>query len=234
MTRDELHIAFKIEMDKNAQSIAYGGCPAFLPEEVDYWLNKGYYDVITTKFTGQTATQTAFEGSVKRISDLERLVATDKNISVTLQDNTNCVKLDNLLNRDDSHTGRLFFIQAILHWNKDGEDYNSVVDLIDHETAKKYIKTYDNIPWIDKPVAVIESNSLLIYIDPIEMTGVFTVDITYVKHPTLINNLPSGTGLTEVPEPVQNEIVNRAVQLALDNIESQRIQVKSQLNSSVD
>lgn len=234
MTRDELHIAFKIEMDKNAQSIAYGGCPAFLPEEVDYWLNKGYYDVITTKFTGQTTTQTAFEGSVKRISDLERLVVTDKNISVTLQDNTNCVKLDNLLNRDDSHTGRLFFIQAVLHWNKNDKDYNSVVDLIDHETAKKYIKTYDNIPWIDKPVAIIESNNLLIYVDPIEMTGTFTIDITYVKHPTLINNLPSDTGLTEVPEPVQNEIVNRAVQLALDNIESQRIQIKSQLNSSVD
>lgn len=234
MTRDELHIAFKIEMDKNAQNTAYGGCPAFLPEEVDYWLNKGYYDVITTKFTGQTATQTAFEGSVKRISDLERLVNTDKDISVTLEDNTNCVKLSNLLSRDDSHTGRLFFIQAILHWTKDGENYSSVVDLVSHEISKKYIKTYDNIPWIDKPVATIENNTLLIYVDPIEMTGVFTVDITYVKHPTLINNLPSDTGLTEVPEPVQNEIVNRAVQLALDNIESQRIQTKSQLNLNVD
>lgn len=234
MTRDELHIAFKIEMDKNAQSIAYGGCPAFLPEEVDYWLNKGYYDVITTKFTGQTTTETAFEGSVKRISDLERLVATDKNISVTLQDNTNCVKLDNLLNRDDSHTGRLFFIQAILHWSKDGKNYSSIVDLIDHETSKRYVMTYNNNPWIDKPVATIENNSLLIYVDPIEMTGTFTIDITYVKHPTLINNLPSDTGLTEVPEPVQNEIVNKAVQLALDNIESQRIQTKSQLNTLID
>lgn len=234
MTRDELHIAFKIEMDKNAQSTAYGGCPAFLPEEVDYWLNKGYYDVITTKFTGQTATQTAFEGSVKRISDLERLVATDKDITVQTISDTNCITVSNLLNRNEQNTGRLFFIQAVLHWNKDGESYSSVVDLIDHETSKRYIMTYDNIPWIDKPVATIENNSLLIYVDPIEMTGTFTIDITYVKHPTLIDNLPSDTGLTEVPEPVQNEIVNRAVQLALDNIESQRIQVKSQLNLNVD
>lgn len=234
MTRDELHIAFKIEMDKNAQSTAYGGCPAFLPEEVDYWLNKGYYDVITTKFTGQTTTKTAFEGSVKRISDLERLVATDKDISVQITPNTNCITVSNLLNRSETNTGRLFFIQAILHWNKDGEDYSSVVDLIDHETSKKYVLTYNNNPWVDRPVAIIENNSLLIYVDPIEMTGTFTIDITYVKHPTLIDNLPSDTGLTEVPEPVQNEIVNRAVQLALDNIESQRIQVKSQLNLNVD
>lgn len=234
MTRDELHIAFKIEMDKNAQSIAYGGCPAFLPEEVDYWLNKGYYDVITTKFTGQTATQTAFEGSVKRISDLERLVATDKDISVQITPNTNCITVSNLLNRSETNTGRLFFIQAILHWNKNEEDYSSIVDLIDHETAKRYVLTYNNNPWVDRPVAIIENNSLLIYVDPIKMTGTFTIDITYVKHPTLINNLPSDTGLTEVPEPVQNEIVNKAVQLALDNIESQRIQTKSQLNTLID
>lgn len=234
MTRDELHIAFKIEMDKNAQNIAYGGCPAFLPEEVDYWLNKGYYDVITTKFTGQTSTQTAFEGSVKRTSDLERLVATDKGITAEITPDTNCITVSNLLNRSESNTGRLFFIQAILHWNKDEEDYSSVVDLIDHETSKRYVMTYNNNPWISKPVATIENNQLLIYVDPIEMTGTFTIDITYVKHPTLINNLPSDTGLTEVPEPVQNEIVNKAVQLALDNIESQRIQTKSQLNTSID
>lgn len=41
MTRDQLHINFKIAMDKNSQSIAFGGCPAFLPEEIDYWLNLG-------------------------------------------------------------------------------------------------------------------------------------------------------------------------------------------------
>ena len=35
MTRDQLHIAFKIAMDKNSQSIAFGGCPAFLPDEID-------------------------------------------------------------------------------------------------------------------------------------------------------------------------------------------------------
>jgi len=43
MTKDQLHIAFKIAMDKNATSIAFGGCPAFLDEEIDYWLNQGMY-----------------------------------------------------------------------------------------------------------------------------------------------------------------------------------------------
>ena len=230
MTRDELHIAFKIEMDKNSQSVAYGGCPAFLPEEVDYWLNKGYYDVLTTKFSGQNATQTAFEGSVKRIADLERLVKTDTNISVTLTEGTNQLVLNDLLNRKQNNTGRMFFIQAILHWGTK----SAVIELVSHEIARNFVKTYNNNPWIEKPVATIQDNSLVIYIDPIEMIGTFTVDVTYVKHPTLITDLPSDTGLTEVPEYVQNEIVNKAVQLALDNIESQRIQTKSQLNTLID
>lgn len=230
MTRDELHIAFKIEMDKNSQSVAYGGCPAFLPEEVDYWLNKGYYDVLTTKFSGQNATQTAFEGSVKRIADLERLVKTDTNISVTLTEGTNQLVLNDLLNRKQNNTGRMFFIQAILHWGTK----SAVVELVSHEIARNFTKTYNNNPWIEKPIATLQDNSLIIYVDPIEMTGTFTVDVTYVKHPTLITDLPSDTGLTEVPEYVQNEIVNKAVQLALDNIESQRIQTKSQLNTLID
>lgn len=230
MTRDELHIAFKIEMDKNSQSIAYGGCPAFLPEEVDYWLNKGYYDVLTTKFSGQNATQTAFEGSVKRIADLERLVKTDSSIPVNLTEGTNKLVLTNLLNRNEDNSGRMFFIDAVLHWG----DKQAVVELVSHEIARNFTKTYNNNPWIEKPVATIQDNSLVIYVDPIEMTGTFTVDVTYVKHPTLITDLPSDTGLTEVPEYVQNEIVNKAVQLALDNIESQRVQIKSQLNTLID
>ena len=230
MTRDELHIAFKIEMDKNSQSTAYGGCPAFLPEEVDYWLNKGYYDVLTTKFSGQNPTQTLFEGSVKRIADLERLVKTDKNISVSLEKGTNRVVLKNLLNRSETNTGRMFFIQAILHWG----DKNANVNLIDHETSKRFIESYNNKPWIDTPVATVEDNSLIVYIDTTTMSGVLSLDITYVKHPTLIANLPADAGLTEVPEYVQNEIVNKAVQLALDNIESQRLQTKSQLNTLID
>ena len=233
MTRDELHIAFKVEMDKNSQGTANGGCPAFLPEEVDYWLQKGYNDVITNKFSGYVDSKIPFEGSVKRTSDLERLVKTDKGLAVSLLPGTNRLLLKNLLNRTPQNQGRMFFIQAVLHWG-DTAQQSAIVSLIDHATASKFIETYNNKPWIENPVATIEDNQLIVFIDTISMTGNFTLDITYVKHPTIIANLPADEGLTEVPEYVQNELVNRAVQLALDNIESQRIQTKSQLNTLVD
>lgn len=230
MTRDELHIAFKIEMDKNSQSVAYGGCPSFLPEEVDYWLNKGYYDVLISKFSGNNTTRIPFEGSVKRISDLERLVKTDKAVNAITIEGTNQIVIENLLNRNQDNKGRMFFVQAILHWNEN----SSIVNLVNHQQAKKFIKTYNNVPWIEEPVATIQDNTLMIYVDPISMKGDYTVDITYIKHPTLISELPSDTGLTEVPEQVQNEIINRAVELALEDIESKRLTTKNQLNQLTD
>jgi len=38
MTNKDSHIIFKVVLDKNAEGIAYGGCPAFL--EVDLFLNQ--------------------------------------------------------------------------------------------------------------------------------------------------------------------------------------------------
>lgn len=52
MTREQFHSYFKVAMDKNSQSVAFGGCPAFLPEEIDYWLDQGLYQEISNKFTG--------------------------------------------------------------------------------------------------------------------------------------------------------------------------------------
>ena len=71
-------------MDKNSQSIAFGGCPAFLPEEIDYWLNQGLYQEINTKFTGNNGSKIAFEGSIKRTHDLENLIRTDNNVAAII------------------------------------------------------------------------------------------------------------------------------------------------------
>ena len=35
MSISELHIAFKVEADKNAVNIGMSGCPSFLPEEIE-------------------------------------------------------------------------------------------------------------------------------------------------------------------------------------------------------
>lgn len=221
MTREQFHSYFKIAMDKNSQSVAFGGCPAFLPEEIDYWLNQGLYQEISNKFTGNNYLKTPFEGSVKRVHDLEKLVSTDSNIIANSESDINRCYVTNLFSGN-----RMFFVDALLNFN----GKKAVIKLIDHSDVTKFKKTYNNNPWIENPVAVIEDNTLYIYYDDLSMSsGSYTVDITYIKFPTKIEDLPSD-GMVEIPEYMQFEVINRAVELALEDIESRRVQTKSQLN----
>lgn len=221
MTRDQLHIAFKIAMDKNATSIAFGGCPAFLPEEIDYWLNQGLYQEINTKFTGNNVNKVAFEGSIKRTHDLEKLIRTDRAISATKEANINRCYITSLFSDN-----RMFFVDAVLNFDNNKAN----VLLVSHEVSKNFRKTHNNNPWIEQPVGVIEDNTLYVYYDDISMNSSnYTIDVTYVKYPTKVEDLPTA-GMDEIPEYMQFEVVNRAVELALEDIESRRVQTKTQLN----
>lgn len=229
MTRNELHTAFKVEMDKNSVNMAYGGCPAFIDSEIDYWINKGYYNLLMQKFTGGTSNEVKFEGDVKRIADFDRLIKTDKNVSLTKDNNTNCAYLNNLLNRNNDNRGRMFYVSSVLSWG----DNKVTVKLLDHTQVKNFIKTYNNNPWIENPVGVIEDNTLKIYYDPISMeSNSYSIDLTYIKHPVLINDLTSELQISELPDQTWYEVINRAVQMALENVESQRIQTKTSLINS--
>lgn len=233
MTRDELHTAFKVEMDKNSVSVAYGGCPAFIDSEIDYWINKGYYNLLMQKFTGGTANEVKFEGDVKRVADYERLIKTDKNITLTKDNNSNSASLSNLLNRDEDNRGRMFYVSSVFHWVKDGIQHSATTKLLDHTQVKRFIKTDNNNPWIEDPIGIIENNTLIIYYDPISMNSDnYSLDLTYIKHPQLITELPKDSALSELPDQAWYEVINRAVQLALENIESQRIQTKTGLIKS--
>lgn len=236
ITRSDLHVAFKVVMDKNSQSTAFGGAPAFLDAEIDYWLDQALFQLVSTKFTGHNTLEQPFEGSVKRVQDLEKLVKTDKGITAQLEDNSNKIVITDLLQNQAQGEGRMFFVNAVIHWNQsDNEDViqrkpSAVVSMIDHQVANRFLETYNNKPWIDTPVATIEDNSLQIYVDTTTTRAPYSVDITYVKYPTKIENLGSA-GLVEIPEYMRYELINIAVQLALENIESRRIETKSQINN---
>lgn len=221
MTRDQLHIAFKIALDKNSQSIAFGGCPAFLPEEIDYWLNQGMYQEVSNKFTGLNTLRQPFEKSVKRVHDLEKLIINNNHIALSKANNTNeCIAKDVFVDK-------MFYIDGMMSF----DEKVAPIVLIEHSQSKRFKQAYNNLPHIETPVAIIENNDLKIYIDPISMeAGTYSLDLTYVKNPTKIEDIPEGEEMIEFPEYMQNEIVNRAVELALENIESKRTQTKSSLN----
>ena len=223
MTVSEIHKAFKVMMDKNAEAVAFGGCPAFLPEEIDLFLNQAFIEIVSNKFTGQNILQVPFEGSVKRVADLEGLVKTDTNISLTATPNANVLTLENFSNDNN----RMFYVTSILHFN----DQSSTCALLSHEDARRFLKTYNNDPWIDTPVVTLEDNQLKVMIDTYTMKAPYTIDLTYVSFPPIIDSNSSTTDITVVPDRVLYEIINRAVLIALDNIESRRVETKSQINN---
>lgn len=228
MKISDLHKAFKVLMDKNAEAVAFGGCPAFLPEEIDLFLNQAYIEVICNKYTGNNTMKVGFEGAVKRIADLQKLIKTDAAQPLVYPySSSNVLTLSNFF-KDNQELKRMFYVDCVLHFN----DEVAICTLIDHEKAKGFLQTYNNMPWIETPVAVLEDNTLKIYIDPIRMSAdTYTADITYIKYPQNISYTDYNKDITEVPDYILNEVIDRAVEIALETIESQRTQTKVQLDS---
>lgn len=224
MTIAEAHIAFKVEADKNAVNIGMSGCPSFLPEEIDYWLYTAYLSKIATKFTGNNTIQTSFEGNTKRVADLEGLVRTDKGLSLLSETTNNRLTLNDFKSSikygSDTQDKRMYFIQGTLHFGSKLAN----VKLISHENALRFLETYNNKPWIEEPVAILEDNKLIVFVDRDLMTGPYTIDLTYLAYPRKINNQDITSTLDEIPEYMQYEVVKLAADMALENVESPRVQ----------
>lgn len=224
MTIAEAHIAFKVEADKNAVNIGMSGCPSFLPEEIDYWLYTAYLSKIATKFTGNNTIQTSFEGNTKRVADLEGLVRTDKGLILLSETTNNRLTLNDFKSSikygSDTQDKRMYFIQGTLHFGSKLAN----VKLISHENALRFLETYNNKPWIEEPVAILEDNKLIVFVDRDLMTGPYTIDLTYLAYPRKINNQDITSTLDEIPEYMQYEVVKLAADMALENVESPRVQ----------
>ena len=225
MNVSELHIAFKVEADKNAVNIGMSGCPSFLPEEIDYWLYTAYLSKIATKFTGNNPTRIPFEGHNKRVADLEGLVRTDKGITLAINAADNRLIMNDFKSKitvsNQVQDKRMYFLQGTLHF---GTGKQANVKLISHTNAMRFLETYNNKPWIEEPVAIIEDNRLQIFVDKDIMTGPYSLDLTYLAYPRKINNEDITSGMDEIPEYMQYEVVKLAADMALENIESPRVQ----------
>ena len=224
MTIAEAHIAFKVEADKNAVNIGMSGCPSFLPEEIDYWLYTAYLSKIATKFTGNNTIQTSFEGNTKRVADLVGLVRSVKGLTLLSETTNNRLTLNDFKSSikygSDTQDKRMYFIQGTLHFGSKLAN----VKLISHENALRFLETYNNKPWIEEPVAILEDNKLIVIEDRDLMVGPYTIDITYLAYPRKINNQDITSTLDEIPEYMQYEVVKLAADMALENVESPRVQ----------
>nr|DAX09722.1 MAG TPA: hypothetical protein [Bacteriophage sp.] len=66
---------------------------------------------------------------------------------------------------DDIHDGgrRVTILSAVIMFK--GSSTNCLI--VDHENANLFKQTYNNIPWVEVPVATLEDNKMKIYVDPV-------------------------------------------------------------------
>lgn len=113
------------------------------------------------------------------------------------------------------------------------------IKLVNHEQAQNFFASSVNIPWIKTPMAYIEDNRLYVIIDPFvssdpeekinEYTNVY---LTYISKPRGFiakdDAVRFNTTSFELNDSMAEELINLAIVMALETIESPRIQTKEQ------
>lgn len=210
----EIHIALRNELDKT-QDLQY---PDFQPEQLDYWLNKAQDLYIEDVAYPMVQGKLAFEVTQKRIDELRELVKTYE--SNTTQNLTNFViELPNdykHLVRHECNTlknGVTKLVSGII----------TNQDKINLQKKNPFWK-----PISSEPLYYIIGNTIVY-----ETFGDFDISdsiLTYIKEPV---KMQLGTAYTNPTvdvnceissEYVQYQIINRAVSMMLENIESPRYQ----------
>ena len=232
MTGEQVIQAIKLALDKYSASTSAVIGPAFLDEELCAFANQAMLETICTKFTGNNQLQQGFESSVKRISDFSKLI-----VNKTHQLSKSISNIFTTGNITDSNN--CLFIVSIKIMSKTGNSCIPV-ELIDRVSATKFLKTPTNYPWIPTPKAVIGgftndtgNFTINVYTDPDfdEGDGAMLF-VEYVMQPSLLteDNLTDDVFDNAFSDNILYEIINKAALFALDNTESQRVAVKSELN----
>ena len=103
--------------------------------------------MILRKVTGNNTLQTGFEGSVKRIFDLEKLIKTDydlgegddllpdENKTLLFNSNSNVITINDFSKNKE----RMLFISAVLKFGNQA----TTIKLINHKDADRFLKTYN-------------------------------------------------------------------------------------------
>lgn len=237
MAQSDVYIKFMIEYDKAMITSSY---PALTKYEVATLLDKAYLALIAQKLTGNNPRQVLFEQDVKVTEDIRPLLVTQTESVVSYKPvngvtNAFVCNLPKDLLYFISATTRQYSVPAV-----PGRDYPtnrvSNVHLVSHETASKFFATSTNMPWIKEPVAYLEGDQIIVVYDLYEsmkqsenIPGL--LNITYIKEPKKFvrdDLFPTNVDI-EINDSAVEELINLAIILAGEIVESPRATTKTQL-----
>jgi len=216
MTVQEFHIGFDVELDKTLD-FEY---PYILPEKKDYWLNKAQERFVKQRAFGDNSFRTSFEESEKRIDDLRVIVKTPAAISTTSTGNNFYTILP-----DD-------YLYLVRHRCNTITPTCSTPQLVAGiQVTNDEINILDKDPFWEpinqEPLYYLLGNTIVY-----ETNGDFTVQsslLTYIRKYAKIQYgtqyiSPTTDIQCELPEHTHHEILDMAISMVLENIESPRYQ----------
>ena len=227
MTHSDIKTKFLIEYDKANITSSY---PSLTDYEIATILDKAYNAIIAQKLTGNNPRQIGFEGDNKAIEDIQPLISTS---SLNTQSfGTYCENCVVYEKPEDF----LYYIQGRLqlsYTKNNNTIYNlQNVQLVTHNIASKFMCTSTNKPWVEKPVCYMENDEIIVLFDPVlHIPGKF--DLTRIKKFKPFS-LPQqqfdfGTTEFELSDSMAEELINLAIIMCGEIVESQRYQTKTSI-----
>ena len=223
MTVQEMHYA----VDQGLQKVASSVYDYFLPEEVDFWLNRAQERFIKQRLYKQTdPKKVGFEGNIKRMDDLRMLITVDYEDGVVPSSNVDFVNFDLPIDY-------MFLVNARVqfHVNHCGEQVDAAGPLVIRDlriVEQDKVYQHQQNPFgktrAEAPVATIFDDDVRVFQEK-EKFILKTLRLDYLRVPVDITLSTSVD--CELAEHTHHEIVDLTVKSIIEAIESPRYQTTS-------
>lgn len=227
MTIGRMHIEFKAGFDKS-ESLSY---PDFRPEEIDLFLNKATESIVKQRYSGNNLRRESVEETQKRRDDLRMLTKnyTSTNITNTAENKPNGF----FVGLPSDYWFTLEEEVSISYLDCHGTILNDVRASVKPITHDRYNKIKldpfnkpNKIELVSLPYGYSTTSQAMkneiITDSPTTLLNAYY--LRYIKKPvevSLANNIDS-----DLSEHMHREIVDYAVNLAIENVESPRFQTQ--------
>lgn len=228
MTHADIYEKFMIEYDKENVTTSY---PSLTEYEIATLLDKAYLALIAQKFTGNNMRRVPFEGDEKAVEDLQPLV----HEGIIPFINNGHTGLDLIAHEFDKNEV-MYIIHAVL---SDLQGTFESTKQIQSKYMYKFMHTINNKPWSRSAIYCIQNNKIILIkgklVDDAINKG-YPVDFvyTYIKYPQKFadktNRLSQQTNIDfELSDSMAEELINLALVMSTEIVESPRMQTKAQL-----
>lgn len=223
----QLILSYKLKLDK-IDSSAY---PDIQEPEIKYWLDEAADRFVKQRYERNNIKRKGFEESQKRTDDLRRAVKTETVIANA--PNPNPLSIFTLQLPEDYRY--LIKIRLTVEYDCNGLNLQEVVTpkQVEQDDIHTLLQDPFNRPTVDRPLFIMEGDEIIVYTS--NTSVVISADITYINlfyklQPGRVNwdgstnHYLNSDEYIELAPDTHNEIVDIAVKLTLENIESQRYQ----------